>query len=474
MAFNIDNNRELLNYCIAQYKLNSDIYNHMYNYYCGCTLPSGRTFIVNGGSDKTDISNNYNSLSDRTRHKVGVNYIKKFIKEEVSYSVGNEINYMSNSEDPNIINEISKNFAHWDETQDTNLMKNMLLYSKAYELYYVDSDTGKFCGTVISPRHGYAYCDNTGKPIYFLHFFSDDFDKTNKYIDIYTANEIIHCDETLNELPDKARQINTFGVVPIGIAKLSDEDWLDTIYNDIKGLQDAFEINLTNLSQEITELRNAYLWLNNIELPKDSNGNVDTKTVKKSGVLETKGDNKNVNAQWLVKNINDSFVQNVLNKIEDLMYKITFHINTNEKMQSNTSSLALKARLIGLEEKCKLNQKALANCIKTRLQMLFLYLNFKQNTTYDYSDILIKFTPNVPQDDLMMAQIVNYMGNKLTLKTALSLFSFVENPEQEAKDVKKEQEEDPVNIGKNILNNAMNSKEGNSNEQPETQENRTD
>ncbi|WP_297428915.1 phage portal protein [Clostridium sp.] len=433
--FDIGQNRVLLNTCYSLYSANLLIYNKMYSYYCGCTEPSGRLFIANQTNDKNDVQNGFNTIHDRTKHKVGINYMKKFIKEEVSYSVGNAITYISHSGDKNITEVIRQSLAHWDETQDANLAKNMLIYSNAYELYYIDED-GNFCGLVISPRHGYAYCDNTGKILLFLHVYMDDFNFEHMYIDIYTDKEIIHCDGVFEELPDKPRQVNVFGKIPVGMATLSDEDWLDTIYNDIKSLQDSFEINLTNISQEITELRNAYLWLNNIAIDPD-----DYTDMKKKGILETKGSN-NINASWLVKNINDSFIQNTLDKLEDLMYKVTFHINTNEKMQSNTSSLALRTRLIGLEEKCKLNQKALANCIKTRLRMLFLYVNYKKNTKYDYKDIKAKFTSNIPMDDLMTAQIISQLGDKLSIETALSQLSFIENPSEELNKIKQESEDD--------------------------------
>ncbi|AGK99011.1 phage portal protein [Clostridium pasteurianum] len=430
--FDLNENKSLLNACYAQFTANLYIYNKIYSYYCGCTEPSGRMFISNATSDKTDIKTGFNIINDRTKHKIGTNFIKKFIKEEVSYSVGNDVTYVSRSGNSNIIDTIKYNMAHWDEAQNTNLAKNMLLYSNAFELYYIDEDA-QFCGMVISPRHGFAYCDNTGKIIFFLHVFSSEFDCANRYIDIYTDNEIIHCNEIFNEVDDKLRQTNIFGKVPVGIASLSDEDWLDTIYNDIKSLQDSFEINLTNISQEITELRNAYLWLNNIAISGD-----DYKTIRQKGIIETKGDNKNISASWLVKNINDSFIQNTLKTIEDMMHKITFHIDTNERLPSNTSSLTMRARLINLEQKCKLNDKALANCIRTRLRMLLLYLNSIKGTNYDYKDVKAKFTPNVPMDDMMTAQTIAQLGDKLSIQTALSQLSFVENPQEEIAKIKQE------------------------------------
>ena len=421
----------------------------MYFYYLGITDSNKiHSFTLDGQYDDAIIDNftdaegagNYNYVNDRFNHRINTNFIKRFVKEEVSYSVGVDLTYISRSGNDDIADVIKYNFAHWDEDADANLCKNMLIYSISYELYYINSQ-GEFCSKVISPRHGWAYTDDYGNVIFFLHIFRNQFD-TKMYIDIYTDSEIIHCDEVFNEVAD--RQVNIFGQVPIGIAQVSDEGWLDSLYNDIKSLQDSYEINLSDISQEITEFRNAYLAFNNCQVNMD-----DLPEMKKKGVLQFKGDGS---AQWLIKTINDTFVQNTLKTIEEKMFQLSAHINPNEKMQSNTSSLSIRARLLSLEEKCKLNQKALANCIKTRIKMLFSYLNSLKNMGYDYKDIKIKFTPNVPSDDLIMSQIISQLGDKISTQTAIAQLSFIDNPKEEMRKIQAEQE--TLNVGNALLDNA--------------------
>lgn len=432
MVFDISNNLELLDSCFSQFQMNWYIYEKMYWYYMGLTDTTKRhEFIDNFTDDMSDVAAEYSFVNDRSNRKVSTNYIKKFVKEEVSYSVGIDVTYISRTGNDDIINTIKYNLAHWPEDADITLCKNMLIYSTAYELYYIDKDA-QFCSKVISPRHGYAYIDDNGNVIFFMHIFRNQF-SPDICIDIYTDNEIIHCNEVFDEIAE--RDTNIFGVVPVGVAQASEEGWLDTLYNDVKSLQDAYETNLSDISQEITEFRNAYLWLNNIAINEN-----DLPKMKKKGVMQTKGNTGQ--AQWLIKNINDTFIQNTLGTLEDKMYQLSAHVNPNEKLPSNVSSLAIRARLISLEEKCKLNQKALGNCIKTRLQMLFIYLNTKKsNVNYDYKDIKAKFTPNVPSDDLITAQIISQLGDKLSIQTALSQLSFIDNANEELEKIKQESED---------------------------------
>ena len=179
--------------------------------------------------------------------------------------------------------------------------------------------------------------------------------------------------------------------------------------------------------------------------------------MRKKGIINFKGQGT---AQWIIKNINDTFIQNTLNTIEDKIYQISNHINHNVKESSNTSSLAIKAKMMGVEQKCKLNQKSLHNCIKTRLQCLFNYLNnIKGSMLYDWKDVLVAFTPNLPQDDLLMAQTCAQLKGILSNETMLSLFSFVSDPEMELK--KAQQEQEAATVGSNLLDQArVNSNSG--------------
>ncbi|AUM96337.1 MULTISPECIES: phage portal protein [Clostridium] len=406
----------LLKKAYEEYQNNKITYDRMYQYYKG----------------NTDAINNYQMVTERSNNKTPVNYIKKFIKEEVSYSVGNDVNYISKSGNENIVNDIDYYIDHWSEGHDSNLAKNMLIYSLAYELYYVDKE-GQFCSKVIPPTQGYAAIDDFGNISFFMHSYKLKFDDTT-YIDVYDDKFIYHFNDKFEKISEPTKHI--FGTVPVALCQLSEEGKDDTLYKDLKGLQDAYETNLSDISNEISDFRNAYMVLTGVAIDEE-----DIPKMKKLGVMQIK--DKNGTAAWLIKNINDTFIQNTLNTMEDKMYQLSSHINHNEKMQSNLSSLALRARLIALEEKCKLNQKSIADCIKTRLKFLFIYLKVIKNIEYDFRDIKIKFTPNIPQDDLMTAQVISQLGDKLSTETGLSLLSFIENPKNELKKIK---DENPIDL----------------------------
>lgn len=417
---------DLVKNCYGDFSAKKAIYDKMYEYYKG----------------NTDAITNYKMVTERSNNKVSCNFMKKFIKEEVSYSVGNDIAYISKSGDDNIVNDIEYNLGHWSEKHDSDLVKRMLTYGFAFELYYIDKNS-QFSSRIITPREGYACTDDLGNILFFMHVFTKKFNSTT-YVDVYDSDYVYHFDSNFNQLENPTAHI--FKDVPVGIAQISEEFEDDTIYKDIKGLQDAYETNLSDISNEISDFRNAYLAISGFKI--DEN---DIPDMKQKGIIQIPtADGK---AVWIIKNINDQFIQNTLSTQEDKMYQLTSHINHNEKMQSNLSGVALRSRLISLEEKCKLNQKATSDCIKTRLKMLFAFLNYMDNSiSHDYRDIKIKFTPNIPQDDLNSSQIVSQLGDKLSIETGLSLFSFVDNPKNEMEKIKQEQQAN--SIGSSLLDSG--------------------
>nr|WP_228857552.1 phage portal protein [Clostridioides sp. ES-S-0173-01]UDN49589.1 phage portal protein [Clostridioides sp. ES-S-0173-01] len=388
-------------------------YDTMYKYYKG----------------ETDAISNYKMVTKRSNNKINTNFLKKFINEEVAYSLANKITYTSRSGDEKIINDLEYYTCHWSKKHDSDLLRYTLLFGLCYELYYVKDDEMQV--KIIKPTDGCHYENENGEIVCFIREFTKNFEDET-YIDVYDKEYIYHFDSNFKEVESPTVNNIFDGHVPISICKRSEELGKNTIYNDIKGLQDAYETNLSDISNEISDFRNAYLTFSGCNIKED-----DLPRMKELGILQVNGEGK---IEWLIKDMNDTFVQNTLSSIKENMYEITSHINHNEKMQSNTSSLAVIARLISTEWICSQNNDSIADTLFNRYKLLCIWLNKKYGFDYDYKDIKAKFTPKIPRDDLVVANILSQLGDKLSTETGLSQLSFIDNPHAEMEKAKKEQE----------------------------------
>lgn len=428
----LEANIELLNNVKSDFQTKKLIYDKIYDY------------CVTG---KSEAYQKYTNNPKRSNLKVRSNFIKKFIKEEVSYLVSNKITYTSKSDDKNILDFIEYKTAHWKENHEKMLLRDMLSYGSVFELYYTTEKNGEllFNSKIVSPRDGYILEDDFGNISMFLRFFKKKFD-TKQYIDIYTSDYVYHVDESFTQVSDPTR--NRFGEVPVRVGMISQYKEQDTLFNELKDLQDAFETNLSDIVNEISDYRLAYLIFSGCQIDsktKDEDGKTQLDYLKEKGAISV--DDKDAKVSFLIKEINDAAVQNNLNTLKKTMYEISNHIDTNEKMQSNLSGSAIRNRLIGLEQRVKDSEGSMKDIIKGRLYFMFKLFDKVGSPSYDYRDIDTKFTLNIPQDDVSIAQIISQIPDGVLSKSTMrTLFSFIFNSDREQKlidaEKKKELEED--------------------------------
>ncbi|MDU2290973.1 MAG: phage portal protein [Clostridium celatum] len=391
----------------------------------------------------TDSLANFKPMPGRSNLKPRTNFIQKLVDEEASYSFGNKITYTSKDNNRDVINDIDYVLSGYKADYDINLGIELIKYGVCYEINY--RKNGKFKSKTVTPLNGYMFLDEDDDPVCFLHIYKKKFD-TKEYIDVYTNRNIYHFDSSFKEISKPTPHF--FGVVPVGIGMIGGNSYNDdrgyiegdkTIYRTIKTLQDAFETNLGDSASEVSDIRNAILKVFNIALEDelDEEGNHTGK--KKEPILRNniimylngEGESK-PDAEWLIKNINDAFIRNTRNDIKDLMYVLTSHIDSNEKLQSNLSGVALRSRLQSLESKCSNNAKAFENILRIRLQCMFNYLAMTKGKKYDVNLIEIKFTPNVPVDEDRIADRISKIPHDVVSnETKRSWLASVSNPVSE-------------------------------------------
>lgn len=433
----LDKNKELLSNIKSDFESRKIIYDKIYDY------------CVTG---KSEAYKEYKNNPKRSNLKVRTNFIKKFIKEEVSYLLSNKPTYISKSDNVKEVEFVNFRLAHWNKNHDKMLLRDMLSYGSVFELYYTSKigDEVLFNSKIVSPRDGYLLTDDFGNNKMFLRFFKKKFD-TKQYIDIYTSDFIYHVDDSFSEVA--APTENLIGEVPVRVGHVSAYKEHDTLFNELKDLQDAYETNLSDIVNEISDYRLAYLIMLGCSIDyktKDEHGKTQLDYMKEKGIINA--NEKDVIIKFLTKDINDTFVQNTLDVLKKNIYEISSHIDTNEKLQSNTSGSALRNRLIGLEQRVRDSEGSMKNIIQGRMYFLFKLFNKVENINYDYRDMSVKFTLNIPQDDLLMAQTLSQfgIGENISLKTALAQLSFINNPDQEIKLIENYKKKNEIDLDEEL------------------------
>jgi phage portal protein, SPP1 family len=399
-----------------------------------------------------NILKNYTMQDSRSNMKLVFNYPRKFVDNEVGFLLGKPVNCISKSDDENIINSIDINTSHWDKEHNINLRKQSEIFGESYELNYINEE-GEFSATILNPLNCFVLEDGTAErnAVLAIHKFSKQFDD-KEYLDVYTDSEILHyqigtVSETgiaysEGELQFLGSHNHIFERVPVIVCPANSEK--KSGFQDIISLFDAYNALNSDLVNEIADHRNAYLVIENAKLEEEDLGKM-----KKMGIIQVPNGAK---VYWLTKDINDSFVKNELDNIERKIYDLMDEVNFNENWASNTSSLALRNKLLNLENRVSMREAIMEKVIRQRLKNLFVFLSKKEGKVYDYRDVAVKFTRNLPTDLTGLADVIVKLENVCSQETLLALLPFVENPKLELNKYKNEQEQIEVSSQNTIKN----------------------
>jgi SPP1 family phage portal protein len=374
------------------------------------------------------ILRNYDMQDSRSNQKLIFNFPRKFVDNETGYLLGKPVNYVSKSDDSNIIQCIDTNTSHWDKEHNITLRKLSEIYGESYELNYIDQQ-GDFSATILTPMDTYVLEDGTAERNVSLavHKFYKAFDD-GEYIDVYTDNEILHYQLIDGKLVYLDKHPHLFERVPVIICNANMER--KSGFYDVISLIDAYNSLNSDLVNEISDHRNAYLIIENAKIEEE-----DLLKMKQMGIIQVP---KGGAVKWLIKDINDNFVQNELENIERKIYDMMDEVNFNENWASNTSSLALRNKLLNLENRVAIREAFMEKVLRERLKNLFLFIKKKEGRVFDYRDIAIKFTRNLPTDLTGLADVITKLNGVCSKETMLTLLPFVESPVLELKKLKLE------------------------------------
>ena len=430
--------------CYDEYKDKKSYYKKIDEYYYG----------------NTDRLKDNSYLPNRSNARINTNFIQKLVDEEALYSFGNKITYKALDESQkDAIALIDYYFKNNSACYDSSIGKRLIEFNLGYEVSFISRD-GKFKSKWFTPLEANIYINEYDELEYFIYVYNRG-DK--EYIDAYDDKYVYTLDNKFNILDTKAHNM---GTIPVGVGIVDmvrytkKNGYIEgdkTIYRTIKSLQDALEQNLSDITQEITDFHNAILKFYGIDLEDelDEEGAVKLdatgRPIKREPILSHNSvlyfeDKSKEGAEWLIKNINDTFIKNTRDDIKDLIYTLTNHIDNNEKLSSNLSGIALRSKLQCLESRVKSNEDAMEDILRKRLQCLFNYLRTLSIGDYDENLISIEFTPCVPQDVSMIADVISKIPHEvLSNETKRGLLPYVNNLQAEQDKIDKEKEkEEPI------------------------------
>ena len=391
-------------------------------------------------------------LEDKEReNKLVCNHAKDISDTASSYFIGNPISYKSKEDITVLMDEMER--AGADEADGDNGL-DLSIYGIAYEYIYTQKDNTSLVIKNLSPENTFIVYDDTieQNELFGVYYYvrKDDTDRT---VPIYVATVLtqnykyilniqdIDGPQALQETPEPHFK----GEVPI-IEYLNNKLGIGDFELQIP-LIDAYNAlmsdRITDKEQFIDSILAIYgTLLSDDEVDdagKSKGAREAMETLKREKLLEMPDSSK---AEYLIRTFDESGVEILKKAIEQDIHKFS-HIPcmTDESFGGNVSGVAMEFKLLGMENITKIKTRYYKKGIRKRLRIFAHFLNTRSGIQINPNGINPTFKRAMPKNLLEISQYVANLWGKVSRKTLLSQIPFVDNLEEELKQVEKEERE---------------------------------
>lgn len=370
----------------------------LYEYYKGKTAICGR-ILADASKPNNKIVNPYASYITDT-------FTGYFLGEPITYTSKNE----------QLLARIDELYNYNDEAaENAELAKDASIFGVAYELLYTDENADIRFKKIDAIKAIPIY-DNTLEEdlLYFIRYYDNTDIMTNKtttFVEVYSREWIrYYVDEYALEF---VREVpHAFKEVPINIYQNNEELLGD--FENVISLIDAYDKITSDSVNDMEYFADCYLALYGMSGTEPE----DITAMKEQRVLLMETDAR---AEWLTKQINDTYVENLKNRIDTQIHKFSrCPALTDADFAANASGVAMKYKLMGLETATSKKERAFKKALQRRLELICNIYSV-MGTDFDYREIQMNFTRNIPSNLVEMADVISKIGHLLSEETQISL-----------------------------------------------------
>ena len=418
--------RDVINDCVKQFDLEASRLAQLHEYYVGLTEVTNRTRTAG-------LPNN------RLMHA----YPQYIATMTSGYLIGDPVQYMS--EDDAGLEALTDAYNAADvQSIDAEIALHQAIYGRGVELVYADSQARPRT-TAVDPQNAFVVYSNDaeGLPLFGVHRLVEVNSKGEATVTrytVYTQTEVIEYDVKDGMLgSETSRNPHNFPYVPLV------EYWNNSLqtgdFEPVMSLIDAYDILQSDRVNDKEQFADALLVLTGIVGLDAPAG--DTRTaaqrLKQEGTLSLP--DPQAKAEYLIKQMNESDTEILKDAIKSDIHKFS-HVPdmTDEQFAGNSSGVAMKYKLLGLEQLTKIKERWFREGLRWRLRLFASFLSLKGAPALDADAVQMMFRRSLPVNDLEIAQMVQMLSGLVPAKMLLGQVPFIEDVSAAFDDLEQEKQ----------------------------------
>ena len=313
------------------------------------------------------------------------------------------------------------------------LARKCCIYGHAFEYLYQDEEA-KTKMTICTPMELFVVYDDTVKnralfAVRYGYHSTETEQPGQRYGEILTREEIIPFEGSTAGEPME----NPYGRLPC-VEWMLNEDRMG-LYEGVSGLVEAYNHTLGEKANDVDAFAEAYLAVLGAELDEDG-----IYKIRDNRVINLYGtdDAKDILVQFLQKPTADGTQENLLNRLETLIYQTSMVANiSDESFGSAASGVALAYKLQAMSNLALTFDRKIEKSLRKRYK-LFCSLSTNVPNRDSWRDVDIRTTRNLPKNVAEEAQTAAQLEGIVSKETQLSVLSIVPDVKKELERMEQE------------------------------------
>lgn len=400
--------------------------------------------LKNMYDNKNDIKNRVQQDTSKPNNKISHAYASYITDSVVGYFMGKPVSYSFNDEA--LAEQFNDIFKYNDEmAENTQLATDASIFGCACELMYVDGELmPRF--KAVSPLEVIAIydCSIEENLIGAVRHWKVQVDEEDvDYIEYYTANKIMKFTSDSNGgLVGGVEEVeHYFGDVPIVIYE-NNKDCVGD-FEKVVDLINALDKVVSDTANDFEMFSNSIMVIKGVDI--DAELFEKLKTMRLMNLVGD-GEQKEVSAEYLYKDIPDQALENYKNRLVDNIHMFSGVPNMcDENFANNLSGVAIQFKLSGLEFKCATKESYFRKGLLRRIELIcnLQGLMGKVGETKDIiKNVDIRFTRNVINNTNEMIQQAIQLSSLVSRETVLeNLVGLIPSVDEELERLDAEREE---------------------------------
>ncbi|MEB2279676.1 phage portal protein [Lysinibacillus xylanilyticus] len=368
----------------------------------------------------------------------------EIVDTKVGYMFGNPISYVVDKQAQNL-SKLSEaielfNLRNSVDDLDSESGKKTAICGFSARLLYIDTD-GNERAMVIDPWETIILSEtaDVSEPKYAFRYFKvAELDAEGEKVEI---EQLVFYDSTTEKLYTRAEKDSPFVLKDerthlfecCPLFGIPNNEELQGDADKVYKLIDAYDRTLSDASNEIEQFRLTYLVLKGMGMDDD-----DAEKLARTGIFELMGEHDDI--KYLTKDVNDQMIENHLNRLEENIMRLAKSVNfSDESFAGNASGVAMKYKLMALENKCKTMERKFTTALRYQFKVLCSAWAKKGICSNDdYLRLWFEYKRNIPIDLLSEAQASQALKGLVSERTRLSRLSIVDDVDYELEEMEKD------------------------------------